>query len=161
MFDQVTRTWTALNRHWVGRLFGAMLLPGWLLIIAWTEHGSPLVASVAAPMLAGIVIVGGLLGAGAGLWAMTNRKQAEAGLQAWVADQPEQTRLQKILSVIGGAVFLAGGYQVLYNFDVYRRLVEDRGWLGNIPLSSWDTLLILCAIQFVFFFAQANVATRD
>lgn len=161
MFDHVTRTWAGLNRSLVGRLFGAMLLPGWLLIMASAEHGSPSVTPVAAPVLSGIVVVGGLLGAGLGLWAMTNRNQAEAGIQAWVSDHPEQTRLQKTLGLVGGVAFLAGGYQVVFAFEAFSSIVRDRDFLVSIQLSSWDTLLILCAIQFILFFAQANVARRD
>lgn len=161
MFDQVMRTWANLNSHWSGRLFGAMLLPGWLLLIASTEHGSPSVTAVSAPALSGIIVVGGLLGAGFGLWAMANRKQATASMQARVGEQPGQTRLQKGLSLIGGLVFLVGCYQVVSDFDVFSRLTQDWAWLGSLPLSSWDTLLILCAIQFVFFFAQANLARRN
>ena len=161
MFDRVARTWASINRHWLGRLFGAMLLPGWLLIIASAEQGPPSGTSVVAPVLSGIVVVGGLLGAGLGLWAMSNRTQAEAGMQAWVGDQPEQTRLQKILSLIGGIVFLAGCYQVVFDFDVFSRLMQDQARLATPELSPWDTLLFLCAIQFIFFFAQASVARHN
>lgn len=161
MFDQVAKTWTGINRHWLGRLFGAMLLPGWLLVIASAEQGPPSVTSVAAPVLSGIVVVGGLLGASLGLWAMTDRTQAEAGMQAWVGGQPEQTRLQKILSLIGGVIFLAGCYQVVFDFDVFSRIMQYQTGLDGPELSSWDTLLTLCAIQFVFFFAQSSAAKRN
>lgn len=109
-------------------------------------------------MLSGVVLFGGLMGAGLGLWSIAKQKQTQARK---LADQPEQTRLQNLLNLIGGAVFLAACYLVVFDFDAFSRPIQDRHWLGSTKLSSWDTLLILCAIQFAFFFAQASVARRS
>lgn len=80
-------------------------------------------------------------------------------MKAWVANQPVQSPLYNVLSLIGGVAFLASCYQVVSNFDVVSRLVRDQSWLGNFHPSSWDTLLILCTIQLVFF-ACASVIRR-
>lgn len=120
-------------------------------MLAAAEHGSPSLSSAVAPLLSGIVVVGSLSGAGLGLWANANHKQVEAEMKAWVANQPVQSRLHNLLGLIGGGAFLASCYQVVSDFDVFSRLVQDQNWLGNTHPSSWDTLLIVCTIQLVFF----------
>lgn len=158
MFDQVERTWTSFNRLWAGRLLGAMILPGWLLIMAAAEHGPPAVSSVTAPVLTGIVLAGGLFGAALGLQAVINRRRVEDAIQARAANPPAQTILQHILGVMGGISFLAAVYQVVWDFNVFS---QDHGWSASIGLSSWEALFILCVVQFVCFFAHAHLARRD
>lgn len=161
MRGQMTRVWAKLNRHWSGRLIGAALLPAWLIILASIEHGSPAMISVVTPVLVAVTIGGGVAAAIISLWVTDNRERAEQTMQAWVADQPPESPIQQALGLIGGAAFLAACYQAVWDFDVFRSLLRNLERSTSVELSSWDALLLLCAFQFVMFFARANLTRHD
>jgi|GEM_PF-2480758 len=141
--------------HWAVRLLFAAALPAWVLFIAATEHGSPSLSAVTTPVLAAIVLIGALIGGGLGVWGMLRPDQAKARMQAWAEPEPPMTALQRLLNLIAVAAFLASGYQALFRFDVFSVQLEQAGVFAPGVVTPWNTLLALCALQFILFATEA------
>ena len=143
--------------HWIVRLLLAASLPAWVLIIATTEHGSPSASAAATPVLTALVVVGGLIGGGLAVWGMLRPAEAKARMEPMAAPDEPQTALQRILSLIATAAFFAAGYQAVFRFDVFSVQLERAGLVAPGVVTPWDTLLALCALQFVLFTADAAI----
>ncbi|RYG11840.1 MAG: hypothetical protein EON96_14690 [Caulobacteraceae bacterium] len=141
--------------HWIVRLLLAVSLPAWILVLATVEHGSPSASAAVAPVLTAFVVVGALIGGGVGVWGMLRPTQAKARMDSVAVPEEPGTALQRLLGLIGSAAFLAGGYQTFFQFDVFSVQLERAGLFEPGVLTPWDTLLALCALQFVLFTADA------
>lgn len=158
MPKQARRLHNFIFRHWAGQLLSAALLPGWLLLLAASNHGVRPVASLAGLILAGIALLAGLLVIGVWLWSRDRPGALEQQIKAWTT--PVQTASESSLnfwSLLGGAAFFAAGAQVLIDFNLFSRLFTD---LGVGQLSGWGSLLGLSAIQFICFFARNRWLNR-
>ncbi|AYG95203.1 hypothetical protein D8I30_08435 [Brevundimonas naejangsanensis] len=148
----------ALLHHWTGQLLSAALLPGWLLLLAASAHASDVIAAIAKQMLVGITIVAGLLVVGLWLWSRDRASLLQEQIKAGARPvQNRDERSSSVWSLLGGAAFLAAGWQVLMDFNLFTPIFADLGF--NLT-SAWDTLLGLSAIQVVCFFAHNRWLNR-
>lgn len=111
-----------------------------------------------APLLGTLTVIGGLIGAGLGLWAVFDKPGVQRRFAEWSAT--DVTPVQHLIGAPGTIAFLAGVHQVVFDFDVWRNFVAGQDWMGAPSLSSWDTLLVLSVVQIAFFLAQGFVGRR-
>ena len=161
MLEQVKQVLKAAHRHWLGRFAGTAFLPGWLLVLASMQHGSPELISALSPFVLGVINAGALLVVGLHLWIMSDQDRSQRLREFRVAEAPISSPLQKGLRFVGAAAFLAGAYQAVMDFDVFRPLLQSLARTTSLDLSSWEALLILCAFQFIVSLAEAFLPPRD
>ena len=153
MPSPAVRFWRFLSRHWLGQLIWAALLPGWVLLIASTIHAPRSVSFVTIRLASGLAIGVGCAAVGLAVWGAVNRDRHPTSRVFWTT-QPDQPPHQHMAGLIGGAAFFAALFQLAADFDVFSNLLQAQSWTRSMALSSWDTLLILSAVQFVFFFIE-------
>ncbi|WP_312220496.1 hypothetical protein [Brevundimonas sp.] len=140
-----------LTRHWAGQLLTAASLPGWALLIAASVHAPQPLASFCKSLLVGVAILAGLLVIGLWLWSRDRPGSLERQIKAWTRPLQNRAPDTSFWSLLGGAAFFASVLQVVMDFNIFSRLLDD---LGVGPVSAWGTLLTLSAIQLICFFAH-------
>ena len=158
MVEQAKGVLRALKHHWAGRLLWAAMLPLWVMLIASVSHGPPTVSAAFGPVLMVLTIVGGLVGATFGIWGST--AGAKDRMAQWVPPREHLTGVQRAFRLIGNAAFLAACVQVIWQFDLFSGLIK-RQYVASADITSWDTLFVLCALQFISFVAEASFGSGE
>jgi len=135
------------------------MLPLWVMLIASVSHGPPTVSAAFGPVLMVLTVTGGLVGAAFGIWGST--AGAKGRIAEWVPPREHLTGFQRAFRLIGNAAFLAACVQVIWQFDLFSGLIKRQYAAASADVTSWDTLFILCAIQFISFVAEASFGRGD
>lgn len=163
MTSSIRRRLEDFFNSWPGRLISAAALPVWVLLVASSQHGGPTLTAATTPILVGLVAGGGLVGAGFGLRAVLHPAPAKFPARTAIGSTPHsslQSPMQTFLAVLAAGCFFASIYQVVFDFDLYRRLLSRTPWPPINSLSAWDVLLTLLGLYFLLSLAGLGFNRR-